>query len=49
MAGAVEWTVTAFLDGLVGLFLGLLLIPVAKFAIDPVLGLFRKSDVAKVG
>ncbi|MDF0597575.1 DUF808 domain-containing protein [Psychromarinibacter halotolerans] len=49
MAGAVEWTVTAFLDGLVGLFLGLLLIPVAKFAIDPLLGLFRKNDVAKAG
>ena len=49
MAGAVEWTVTAFLDGVVGLLLGLLLIPVAKFAIEPALGLFRKSDVAKVG
>lgn len=42
-AGLVEWAVTAFLDGVFGLILGLLLIPVAEKVINPALSaLFRK-------
>ncbi len=41
--GAVEWAVTAFIDGIIGLTLGLLLIPVAKFVIAPVAGLFSRA------
>ncbi len=37
--GAVEWVVTAALDGVVGLALGLLLIPLTK----PLMGLFGKT------
>lgn len=36
-AGFVEWAVTAFYDGIVGLIWGLLLIPVAALVIDPLL------------
>jgi predicted DNA repair protein MutK len=32
LAGTVEWTVTAFLDGLIGLAVGALLIPLVKLA-----------------
>ncbi|SIO50056.1 hypothetical protein SAMN05444722_2762 [Rhodovulum sp. ES.010] len=39
-AGALEWAVTALLDGLVGLCLGLLFIPAVKYAIAPVAGRF---------
>ncbi|WP_425053524.1 DUF808 domain-containing protein [Psychromarinibacter sp. S121] len=49
MSGAIEWIVTAVLDGLAGLLIGLLLIPVAKFAIDPALAIFRKREAAKAG
>ena len=35
--GFVEWAVTAFFDGIVGLAYGLALIPVATWVIDPVL------------
>ncbi len=41
--GAVEWAVTAALDGVVGLGLGFLLIPLAKFVIAPVAGLFGRN------
>jgi uncharacterized protein len=41
--GAVEWIVTAALDGVIGLILGFLLIPVAKFVIAPVAGLFSRA------
>jgi len=41
--GAVEWTATAFLDGVVGLALGLVLIPVVAFGIEPVMGLFKRG------
>ncbi|MGB3553600.1 MAG: DUF808 domain-containing protein [Jannaschia sp.] len=40
LAGAVEWAVTALIDGIVGVILGLLLIPVIGFAT----GLFGKKD-----
>ena len=45
-AGAVHWAVTAFFDGIFGLILGLLLIPVAHYAITPLMGLFRKEAPA---
>ncbi len=38
--GAVAWIVTATLDGLVGLAIGFALIPVVKYLIAPVVGLF---------
>ncbi len=41
-AGLVEWAVTAALDGVVGLALGLVLIPVAHWVINPLIGLWRK-------
>lgn len=40
---AVEWSVTAALDGAVGLVLGFVLIPVATFVISPVAGLFSRQ------
>lgn len=44
--GAVAWAVTAFLDGLIGLAVGLLLIPVVAMLLLPLFGLFagRKAD-----
>ena len=44
--GAVHWAVTAFFDGIFGLLLGLLLIPVVEYAINPLIGLFRKPAAA---
>ncbi len=41
--GSVEWTVTAAIDGVIGLIIGLLLIPVAKYLLMPVAGLFTRS------
>jgi len=41
--GAVKWGVTAALDGLVGLLLGAVLIPLVKYAILPVAGLFARK------
>jgi len=41
--GAVEWLVTAGLDGLIGLALGALLIPLVKYAILPLAGLFARK------
>ncbi|WP_102108571.1 DUF808 domain-containing protein [Oceaniglobus roseus] len=43
LAGATEWVVTAVCDGIVGLILGALLIPVAKFVIAPVAGMFSRA------
>lgn len=40
--GAVEWIVTAALDGVFGLLLGLLLVPVVKHMVLPVVALVRK-------
>ncbi|WP_415184761.1 DUF808 domain-containing protein [Phaeovulum sp.] len=37
MPGVVHWTVTAFFDGVFGLLLGLLLIPVVTWVIDPMI------------
>jgi uncharacterized protein len=43
---AVEWAVTAGLDGVLGLLWGLLLIPVATRIIGPLMGLFRRGRPA---
>ncbi|HRO14805.1 MAG TPA: DUF808 domain-containing protein [Paracoccus sp. (in: a-proteobacteria)] len=44
MAGVVRWMTTAFIDGILGLALGLLLIPVAAWIIDPLFALFRRNQ-----
>ncbi len=41
--GAVEWAVKALIDGILGLALGLLLIPVAARVLAPVAGLFARK------
>lgn len=41
--GFVTWLVTATLDGIFGLVLGLLLVPVALYVIAPVAGLFNRT------
>ncbi len=41
--GFAEWFTTALLDGILGLALGLALIPVANFIIAPLMGVFSKS------
>ena len=47
MSGAVEWIVTAGLDGVIGLLLGLLLIPVVKFVIEPAWAIFSRNEERK--
>jgi len=42
-SGTVQWTVKAVIDGVLGLALGLMLIPVAAKVITPVAGLFAKK------
>ena len=44
--GAVQWIVTAFLDGVFGLALGFLLIPVVLYVIEPVIGMFSRKEQA---
>ncbi len=46
-AGAIEWTVTAGLDGVIGLLLGFLLIPLTKFVIAPAWALFGNGEESK--
>lgn len=46
-AGAIGWTVTATLDGVIGLVLGLLLIPVVAGLLLPVVGLFAGRKAAE--
>ncbi|WP_226782065.1 DUF808 domain-containing protein [Oceaniglobus trochenteri] len=41
--GAVEWIVTAFLDGVVGLMIGAVLIPLVTYMLMPLAGLFRRG------
>ncbi|MDN5569003.1 MAG: DUF808 family protein, partial [Paracoccus sp. (in: a-proteobacteria)] len=36
-AGAVEWVTTAFFDGIIGLILGLLLLPIVSGIINPLM------------
>jgi len=42
--GAISWTVKALLDGILGLLLGLILIPVSAWLIAPVARLFTRSN-----
>ena len=42
--GAVEWGVTAFLDGVLGLILGFILIPIVARVITPVFGMFSGEE-----
>jgi hypothetical protein len=44
MQGAMEWGITALIDGVLGLGLGLLLIPVVARVIEPAAGLFQRGD-----
>ncbi|RWR07627.1 DUF808 domain-containing protein [Paenirhodobacter populi] len=46
LQGAVSWGVTALCDGIFGVVYGALMIPVAKWIVGPVIGLFRKDAVA---
>lgn len=45
-AGAVAWIVTAALDGVFGLLLGLAIIPLAKRVIEPLAGLLARRERA---
>lgn len=44
IAGLASWFVTAFLDGIIGLVLGFLVIPVAHYVINPLIGMFSRDD-----
>ncbi|WP_404405843.1 DUF808 domain-containing protein [Pelagibacterium halotolerans] len=46
LGGILGWLSAATLSGVLGLVVGFILIPVAEFAIAPVLGLFRKEKPA---
>ncbi len=46
--GAIQWIVTASLDGVVGLALGMLLIPVVAFTITPIVQSLTRRDAEKV-
>ncbi|SFB80900.1 DUF808 domain-containing protein [Tropicimonas isoalkanivorans] len=43
IAGAVAWAVTAFLDGVFGLILGMLLVPIVSRVILPAAGMFTRK------
>lgn len=45
--GAVEWAVTAAVDGVIGLGLGLLLIPFVAKVIAPIMGVFSKREAVE--
>ncbi|MEM9344273.1 MAG: DUF808 domain-containing protein [Pseudomonadota bacterium] len=42
--GFIEWAITAFLDGILGLIFGLLLIPIVQRVIAPVAAQFTRKD-----
>lgn len=44
VGGLVSWVVTAFFDGIIGLILGFLVIPVAQYVIGPLIGMFSKEQ-----
>ena len=46
IGGVVNWLVTAFFDGIVGLVLGFLVMPVAQYVIAPLIALFGKGRAA---
>ncbi len=45
-AGFVEWAVTALIDGILGLALGFVLIPVVTYVIGPIAAIFTRSKTA---
>ncbi len=45
-AGFVAWAVTALIDGIFGLALGFALIPLVKYVMGPIAGLFTRSKTA---
>ncbi|MDO5621404.1 MAG: DUF808 domain-containing protein [Paracoccus sp. (in: a-proteobacteria)] len=45
--GLVNWAVTAFFDGIFGLILGIILIPLAQFVISPVLALVMPGKASE--
>ena len=45
--GAIEWIVTAGIDGVIGLVLGFLLIPLTKFVIEPLWSAISGSEESK--
>ena len=47
LRGLVAWAVTAAIDGVIGLALGLLLIPVAKKVVAPLMGLFAGREATE--
>lgn len=46
IAGILHWLTVAVLSGILGLVIGFILIPIAEYAIAPVLDLFRKKKPA---
>lgn len=46
LEGFLAWLTTATLSGVLGLVLGFVLIPVAQYAVEPMLAMFRKPKVA---
>ncbi len=47
LGGTIQWAVTAAIDGVIGLTLGLLLIPVVTFVLAPILGLFAGREATE--
>ena len=46
MAGALNWSVTAVLDGIAGLALGFALVPLVVYLIAPLAGLVARKGAA---
>jgi hypothetical protein len=46
LGGFLAWLVKAVLDGIFGLVLGLMLIPVAGRVIGPLIGMFRRGEAS---
>lgn len=44
IAGAAEWITTAFLDGIVGLIVGFAVIPVTRYILAPLAGMFKRAS-----
>jgi predicted DNA repair protein MutK len=49
MWGFMQWLVTAGIDGVIGLILGFILIPVVLYVITPLMGMFSKGEKAAEG
>lgn len=46
ISGVLHWLTVAVLSGILGLAIGFVIIPIAEFAIAPILGLFRREKPA---